>query len=180
MSEMNYHVHSKATLIKSGVFATALAILVYVAIILPAEFNKDPTGIGKLLGLTVLSEPAPVVNDNEIKQQTGAGFQSNEVEVIVPAGRGVEYKFQLSKYENLTYEWITNGESLYFDFHGEPDGDTSGYFESYTIATANEMKGSMTVPFDGSHGWYWKNTSDQPVKVLLKTQGNYQILGLKQ
>jgi len=180
MSEMNYHVHSKATLIKSGIFATVLAVGVYVAIILPAEFNKDPTGIGVLLGLNVLSEPAPVVNDIKIEQQTSAEFKSNEVEVVVPAGRGVEYKFQLSKYENLTYEWITNGEALFFDFHGEPAGDTTGYFESYAITTANEMKGSMTVPFDGSHGWYWKNSSDKPVKILLKTQGNYQILGLKQ
>ena len=92
MSEMNYHIHSKSTLIKSGIFATVLAIGVYVAIILPAEFNKDPTGIGQWLGLNVLSEPAPVINNKEIKRQTSIAFQSNEVEVLVPAGRGVDRK----------------------------------------------------------------------------------------
>ena len=179
MSEMNVHVHSRATLIKSAVFASVLALLVYLVIILPAEFNQDPTGIGAMLGLNILSAPA-AENEVAITQDTGTQFQSNEVEVIVPAGRGVEYKFQLSQYENLTYEWATNSGLLYFDFHGEPAGDTTGYFESYTIATANEMKGSMTVPFDGVHGWYWKNNSDKPITVYLKTQGNYEVLGLKQ
>ena len=37
------------------------------------------------------------------------------------------------------HEWLTDGES-YFDLHGEPEGDTTGYFESYAIATTNEMK----------------------------------------
>jgi len=27
-----------------------------------------------------------------------------------------------------------------------------------------KMKGSFTAPFDGSHGWYWENESDTPVR----------------
>ena len=57
--------------------------------------------------------------------------------------------------------------------------DTTGYFESFTIATTNQAKGSATVPFDGSHGWYWKNTLNQDVIIELKTSGNYQVIGLK-
>jgi hypothetical protein len=105
--------------------------------------------------------------------------QENEVTVIVPAKKGVEYKFYLKQYEKLTYEW-TSEIPLYFDFHGEPlDYATSKYFESFTEATSDKMKGIMTVPFEGSHGWYWKNTSDKDVTVKLKTKGNYNILGLK-
>jgi hypothetical protein len=47
-----------------------------------------------------------------------------------------------------------DGTPLYFDLHGEPQGDTTGYFESYAIATLRAMKGSFTSPFSGSHGWY--------------------------
>ena len=79
----------------------------------------------------------------------------------------------------MTYEWITDGEPLYFDLHGEPEGDTTGYFESYTIATSDEMKGSFTAPFAGSHGWYWKNTTNKPISVQLMVKGEYTVIGLK-
>ena len=106
--------------------------------------------------------------------------QENEVTITVPAKKGVEYKFYLKQYEKLTYEW-TSEIPLYFDFHGEPlDYETTKYFESFTEATNDKVKGIMTVPFEGSHGWYWKNNSDNDVKVTLKTNGNYNILGLKQ
>ena len=72
-----------------------------------------------------------------------------------------------------------NTSSVYFDFHGEPAGDTTGYFESYAIATTDQMRGSVTVPFDGSHGWYWKNSTNQDVVIELKTAGNYLVIGLK-
>ena len=80
----------------------------------------------------------------------------------------------------MRYEWLTDGEPLYFDLHGEPEGDTTDYFESYAIATLSEMKGSFTAPFDGSHGWYWKNTSDKPVAVQLFVDGQFTVIGLKQ
>ncbi|MCP4057734.1 MAG: hypothetical protein GY738_10545, partial [Pseudoalteromonas sp.] len=64
--------------------------------------------------------------------------------------------------------------------HGEPAGDTTGYFESYAIANLSEMKGSFTAPFGGSHGWYWKNNSDNPVAIQLLVKGQYKVIGLKQ
>ncbi len=86
----------------------------------------------------------------------------------------------MEQYQKLTYEWITDGSTLYFDLHGEPKGDTTGYFESYAIATLDEMKGSFTAPFAGSHGWYFKNTSDVPVTVQLIVSGEYLSHSLKQ
>jgi len=41
------------------------------------------------------------------------------------------------------------------------------------------MKGSFTAPFDGSHGWYWKNTSNKPVAIQLILNGQFQIIGIK-
>lgn len=105
--------------------------------------------------------------------------QANEVTVVVPANKGVEYKFYLKQYEKLAYEW-TSDAPLYFDLHGEPlDYAVSKYFESFAEATADKMKGTLTVPFEGSHGWYWKNSGEKPVSVILKTKGNYKIIGLK-
>ena len=178
MNEITFPLQSVPTLIKATVVALIMAIVVFMTIVLPAEFNYDPTGVGSYLGLTVFAKETPVVAAAQPPGEQSPQFQQNQVTVSVPPNMGVEYKFSIQKYGNLSYEWATNGEPLYFDFHGEPKGDTSGYFESYAIATTHEMQGSMTVPFEGVHGWYWKNVSDKEIVVTLKTQGNYQVIGL--
>ena len=175
---MTQHVVSTKTLIKSTIAATIIAAVVFVCFILPAEYNIDPTHLGHKLGLTALAhhEDEPTL----AAQGTAVTEQGQQViEVTVPAGKGIEYKFQMNQHNKMTYEWLTDGEPLYFDLHGEPEGDTTGYFESYAIATLSEMKGSFTAPFTGSHGWYWKNTSDQPVAIQLIVKGQYTVIGLK-
>lgn len=173
------HTVSTKTLIKASVAAAVVAVIALVTLILPAEYNIDPTGMGKQLGLNSIAqaanaEPAAV----QALAKGSAEFQT--IEIIVPAGRGVEYKFAMPQYAKMTFEWLTDGEPLYYDLHGEPEGDTTGYFESYTIATNSEVKGSFTAPFAGSHGWYWKNKSDKPVAVQLMVKGQYDVIGLKQ
>ena len=165
---------STTALIKTTIMALILAVCVLISIILPAEYNIDPTGIGHKLGLTDLATPAI-----EIKQTEDAKFSADSFEVTVPAGEGVEYKFAMQQYKKLHYEWKTDGQALYFDLHGEPEGDTTGYFESYAIATLSDMKGSFTTPFNGAHGWYWKNTTNKPITIKLKVTGEYVVIGLK-
>lgn len=182
---------SNKTLLLATLSAVVIAVLIYFVVILPAEYNVDPTGLGQKLGLTALSKPlvdsdVPNTVNNQDTIQTSSAvdaleFREDTVNVTVPANKGIEYKFKLKEFGNLVYEWNTHDASnIYFDFHGEPAGDTTGYFESYSIATTHQMQGSATVPFDGSHGWYWKNTSNQDVTITLKTSGNYQVTGLKQ
>ena len=181
----DHHV-SLTTLIKASLAALVLAGFVLVLFILPAEYNVDPTGVGQKLGLSVLAQPAeaapmatlPTTSDPLNSDNNNVGSEQ-VIEINVPANKGIEYKLQMNQYDKVTYEWITDGTALYFDLHGEPEGDTSGYFESYAIATLDSMKGSFTAPFDGSHGWYWKNTSNTPVAIQLIINGNYQIIGLK-
>jgi hypothetical protein len=163
---------AKSALFMYSVYSLVFAIAVLVIVILPAEYNIDPTGIGKKLGLTVFND----VNAKTTKKSERA---AETMTIIVPAGRGVEYKFTMEQYQKLNYEWTTDGTPLYFDLHGEPTGDTSGYFESYAIATAHNMKGSFTTPFAGSHGWYWKNTTNSPITVKLTVKGEYTKHGLK-
>jgi len=172
---------SNTTLIKYTLFSVIFATIILIAVILPAEYNIDPTGVGHKLGLTVFNK---VKSETDLVPTSQKGTEklknsSEVIEVIVPAGRGVEYKFIMEQYQKLTYEWITDGAPLYFDLHGEPKGDKTGYFESYTIATLTEVKGSFTAPFAGSHGWYWKNKTDAPVTVQLIVKGEYLTHGLK-
>ncbi|MGB1299056.1 MAG: hypothetical protein ACPG8A_12305 [Psychrobium sp.] len=165
---------STISLIKASLFAVIIAAITLVLFILPAEYNIDPTGIGQKLGLTVFNEE--VSNTPQGKASTGG---QEVVVVTVPAGRGVEYKLAMQQYDKVTYEWLTDGGDVYVDLHGELQGDTTGYFESYAIATSPTMKGSFTAPFAGSHGWYWKNNSDKEIQIQLIFSGEFVIEGLK-
>ncbi|MFT6896062.1 MAG: hypothetical protein ACJA13_000459 [Paraglaciecola sp.] len=171
------HTVSSKTLLKASVSATLAAIVALISFILPAEYNFDPTGIGHKLGLTVLS--AASQKETPGKPASAGSDEYQVIDVTVPAKKGIEYKFSMQQNDKMTYQWLTDGSALYFDLHGEPQGDTSGYFESYAIATLNEMKGSFTAPFNGAHGWYWKNKSDKPIAVQLMVKGQYKVIGLK-
>lgn len=166
------------TLIKASLAALVVAAVALLTLILPAEYNIDPTGIGQRLGLTVLasSVDTSAVDSESVLERTAS---QQVIEITVPANKGIEYKLQMQQYDKVTYEWMTDGGSLYVDLHGEPEGDTTGYFESYAIATLDTMKGSFTAPFNGSHGWYWKNTSNTPVAIQLILNGQFQIIGIK-
>ncbi len=178
MSEENLSIQSTRTLVKALLVAIVIATVIFVSLVLPAEYNIDPTGIGNSLGLTVLANPQeqalgiPDLSDDP-------GYREDQTMVLIPANSGLEYKFALQQYGKLIYEWSSGDNDLYFDLHGEPQGDTTGYFESFAAANNNEMKGSITAPFAGSHGWYWRNGNDEDVYVHLKTEGNYEIIGLK-
>lgn len=164
------------SLMKATIISFVVAVITLVLFILPAEYNIDPTGVGQKLGLTVFNN-----NDESAAPSATASSDGEQDSVVltVPAGKGIEYKLNMQQFQKATYEWVTDGDALYVDLHGEPKGDLTGYFESYTIATTAEMKGSFTVPFDGSHGWYWKNNSDKDISVQLIFNGDYVIEGLK-
>lgn len=176
MKTINVPIHSTKTLIKASLSASVIAGLLLITCILPSEYNINPTGVGKALGLTKLSQTS--INSEALKSvNSDREIKSDIVQIEIPANRGIEYKLLMNKYAHLEYNWQTDGTELYFDFHGEPKGDTTGYFESFSITTSDNMKGSLTTPFEGSHGWYWKNTTDEPVVVTLSIKGVYTIKG---
>jgi len=104
--------------------------------------------------------------------------RKDSISITIPARGDKEYKFQLTKGATLEYTWQTSGVALFYDFHGEPTGDTSGYFKSFKKSTDSQASGSLTASFTGTHGWYWKNNSPRPVTITLKTIGEYQRLDL--
>ncbi|PCJ37532.1 MAG: hypothetical protein COA75_03595 [Cellvibrionales bacterium] len=174
---MDHTVQSTTTLLKASAFAGLLAAVVLISAILPAEYGIDPTGIGEAMGLIPLASKVDQVKGAQATEDLT--YQENSVTITVPAGKGLEYKFHLVKGDSMRYAWSTTDNALFYDFHGEPDGDTSGYFESYTVSTSNNVRGTFTASFDGSHGWYWKNKSLVPIVVALKTEGQYTIIGIK-
>jgi len=181
MSEVNIPVQSLKTIVISSIIASLSAFFVLIAFIAPAEYGIDPTGLGKRLGLIALAQK-PVQTTNKSIMQCPTGAKSADwqdiVLITVPAHSELEYKFYIAADELLNYEWSADGAALYFDFHGEPKGNTTGYFKSYQISTLSKASGSEKMPFTGSHGWYWKNKTAENVQITLKTKGQYKIKGL--
>ena len=100
------------------------------------------------------------------------------ITVTIPARGDKEYKLLLTNGSTLEYLWKTNGAELFYDFHGEPTGDKTGYFKSFKKNTESESRGTLTPSFNGTHGWYWKNNTSSAVEVILKVNGEYQRLDL--
>ncbi len=178
---------------KATALAVVLAALLLVFVVLPAEFNLDLTGFGGAVGLTRLSAPedeaevappAAAQSPTEpvkapVAEVVARAPRQDEVEVEVPAGKGVEYKFSMRAGERMKFSWTAGEDSLFFDFHGEPTGGPKDFFESYTVSTATQSRGTFTAPFDGVHGWYWKNRGAALARVKLTTSGSYEVLGLR-
>ena len=103
-------------------------------------------------------------------------FKTDSITVNLKAGKGIEYKVFAHKYEKIKYTWATNKNLVFVDFHGEPQENPSGFYESYTVAYSNNMGGTLTVPFKGIHGWYFKNKSNDDISISIILEGNYELI----
>lgn len=104
--------------------------------------------------------------------------RQDSVTVRVPAGKGIEYKVKVLKHGSFKYEWTTDQGVLYSDFHGEVKEATppkEEFFLSYTIAYSNNLIGTFLAPYEGRHGWYFRNKSDKDIVVSLRLSGQYAL-----
>lgn len=200
--EFNPPVPSLQTLFKSCLWAVTLAIVILLTAVLPAEYDVDPTGLGEKLGLRQLAiakkaskakkerakhvessismkeiTPEEVAIELKTLDSKKMEMWQDTVTLIIPPLKGLEYKFYFHRGQEFDFAWETDGKKLYFDFHGDPKGNAPDDFTSFKIDTLQKYSGSLAAPFAGKIGWYWENKSRMPVKVTLKTRGDYRIIG---
>lgn len=171
---------SNTQLLKGLASAVALSAVITVTVILPAEFNKDLTGIGQLLGLNAMAQPT-----SQLAEQNRADFifasslgpyRSDTLSFVIAEYEGIEVKALINQGNGMSYSWHTDGAALYMDMHGEKLIATDE-FESYQKAQAITQGGGIfKAPFDGTHGWYWQNMTDTPIAVSISVSGFYQSL----
>lgn len=160
----------------AALVVVALVVLVFV---LPAEFGRDPTGLGRALGVTVLSEE-PVNEEFERgKQRTGvlAGLPGGTLakpddRYTIELGpfQSTEFKYTLEDGEQMRFAWQATGP-VDFDMHSHPFEGGVELTESYAIDKASSQSGIYTAQFTGIHGWYWQNRSTDNVTVTLEAAG---------
>ncbi len=121
------------------------------------------------------AEPSQAIQKSEIAIRAD---WKDVITVTIPARGDKEFKLLFPKDSTFEYSWTTNGEKLFYDFHGEPKGEKTGYFKSFEKNTKSKSNGTLTTSFKGTHGWYWKNNSSSAVDVILKISGDYQRMDL--
>jgi hypothetical protein len=172
--------------------ALVAASLIAFGAILPAEFNWDPSGLGRLTGLGRLWAPREVAFDASsstvpLAREYASPYRSDTIEISLRSdgdpkgGDQLEYKVRMSQDATLIYEWsvadIPLASEFYYEFHGHTMTSTTEMtVVSYKKDTGTSANGALTAPFDGIHGWFFQNQSVNPVVVRVRLSGFYQLI----
>lgn len=173
---------SKQLLISTAI-ALLIALVLLFVVILPAEYGKDPTGLGRLIGLQSMGEAkitAQAQMSGDVMHEHERKHRNAVIRIDVKPKEELEYKAVLAKGEPMLYSWSVEGGPVYFEFHGDPtEGEwPKDFYRSYQIKESSTAEqGSFVAPFTGNHGWYFKNLSAEPVVITLEVSGYYSKLG---
>ncbi|MFK7856826.1 MAG: transmembrane anchor protein [Granulosicoccus sp.] len=184
---------SLALLRRSTLVAIIGGVLILVAVVLPAEYGIDPTGAGRILGLTEMGEIKQELHDEaEQDQQLHGNSQSlnlmnsvlgifvstayaeegwkDTITFTLEPGEHAETKLVMQQGDQAKYIWKSMGGRINFDLHAHGDGQSETYEKG---RGATEGEGSFIAPFKGEHGWFWRNRDKHDVTITLKINGEY-------
>ncbi len=186
------------TLARATVTAIVVAVLLWLGVVTPAETGRDPLGTGRVLGLTrmgqikmalareaeadiraaMTTETTETTSTEEIASlpSTSNAWRDSMIVRLQPM-QGVEVKMTMREQARAVYEWSVDSGEVYFHRHGEPPNapkDVAAH--SYAKGTAPSDRGEIVAVFDGVHGWFWRNRSDKPLQITLRTRGHYLSL----
>ena len=174
---------SKGGLLARVLLAILAATVILTGFVLPAEYNIDPTGVGKAMGLTQLAAPKPEgipvlpLAPPGTSQFYDKAWHTDEVKIKLKGDGELEYKFRMKTNDAIVYSWTADGK-VYYDFHAESEPKAGEkrrdlrYKEEQETTLAN---GELTAPFDGIHGWYWLNLEGRPTTITVKVAGFYSL-----
>jgi hypothetical protein len=189
---------SSRQLLRSTALAAVSALAILVAVVLPAEYGIDPTGLGRVLGLTDMGEiktrlaqeaaeeaaasriAAPAETPPaQAAEARAAGAPASppvpsvwrdEMSFTLPPGQGTEIKLRMNEGDKALYAWTVQGGVVNYDTHGDGSGRSISYVKGRGVP-ADE--GELVAAFTGHHGWFWRNRGQAGVTVVLRTGGTY-------
>lgn len=182
---------STRQLVRSTAIALVAAFVILITTVLPAEYAIDPTGIGRVFGLTQMGQikiqfakeaskgEVTVAKTESAKsalvETTKAPLEkSDEITITLMSGLGKEVKVEMLKGKRVNYRWSVSGGVLNYDKHGEPYNASRYYSHSYSKGRgASSGEGTLEAEFDGHHGWYWFNPTSKVLKITLWVKGEY-------
>lgn len=97
----------------------------------------------------------------------------DEVSFTLSPGQGTEYKMVMASGATASYEFAVEGGVINYDAHGEGAGQKASYEQGRGVMGD---AGQLQAPFDGTHGWFFRNRGTSDVVVTLRTGGDYAEL----
>lgn len=158
--------------------AVAAAAVILVTTVLPAEYGIDPTGVGRLLGLTEMGltkqGAARGTPTAEAPVTTLLPDGATQIQIFLRPYGGKEAKATMRAGQSYDYRWSTDGAPVEYEFHGDPKGGDGTQYTSYEKGDAASKSGTFKAGFEGRHGWYWKNNTNKPVIVTVSVKGDFE------
>ena len=185
---------STGRLLKSTGIAVVIASALLVTVVLPAEYGVDPTRVGSLFGLTEMGrikmqlaaeaeaeearvQPAPVAPAAVVPapaaggaSETAPGVRTDETVLTLAPDQGAEIKLVMEEGARVAFTWTSSGGAVNFDTHADRPGTP---YHGYGKGTEQRVEGELVAAFTGSHGWFWRNRTGEPVTITLRTTGAY-------
>lgn len=181
-------------LLRSTLIALSVAAVLLVTAVLPAEYGIDPTGVGRIIGLTQMGEiktrlakeaAADAAADAQAAAEDEAAAVATsrdtsvveETRVTLKPGESKEVKLVMRQGGRASYSWTTESGVVNFSTHGDSANAPRGWFHEYGKGAGSRSdEGVLVAAFNGMHGWFWRNRSDQVVTVILRTSGDYEAV----
>jgi len=143
----------------------SVAILLLVALVLPAEFSIDPLKTGRALGLVGLAEGGATA-----LTPADAFYSVDAVEFELAPFESVELSYVMLQGQTLVFSWQASAELVY-NLHSSPQGGPANYAESFASGRARQQSGTYSAPFNGRQGWFWENRNAQTLQIKISTAG---------
>lgn len=194
---------SARKLLISTLIAFLVAVVLLVTVVMPAEYALDPTGAGRLLGLTEMGEikgqlaeeaAADLARDRATADVAAApptaapvaaeDTQAMRADEPAPPAEAWQDEMQVVLQPGEGAEiklTMKAGEQASFQWTVEggvvnfdTHGDGGGQAISYEKGRGLPSdEGVLEAAFDGSHGWFWRNRGMSPVTVVVRVRGQY-------
>ncbi|MGY0218885.1 transmembrane anchor protein [Endozoicomonadaceae bacterium StTr2] len=195
---------SSRQLIVSTLGAIGVAAVILVTTILPAEYGIDPTGAGRVLGLTEMGEikvsleqeaaqepveavsvvaiaqPAPVDSKPEIKPEPKPEKQPEPVikgkqdQVSITLANGQAAELKLVMDKDAKVVYQWTTQGGNLNFDTHGDKKGVSYFGYNKGKNVPGDNGELIAAFTGYHGWFWRNRSGGSVTLTLNVEGDYK------
>lgn len=94
----------------------------------------------------------------------------DEVSYTLAPGEGIEVKLVMEEGQIARFFWTANGGVVNYDTHADGGGRSISYEQGRAVP---EQAGELVAAFTGNHGWFWRNRTDAPVTLTLRTAGQY-------
>lgn len=192
---------SSKQLLRSTILAAISALVLLVAVVLPAEYGIDPTGIGRALRMTEMGDIKQQLAAESAADAAAATLATQSPTVGTPPGITTAQPLASAVVAVAPQvEWrdempvtLTPGEGMEIKLKmvqgakaqyswvvegGEVNFDTHGDAPGKSISYEKGRKvssdeGVLEAAFTGNHGWYWRNRGQSNVKLILRTRGDY-------